>query len=249
MVSSTETGHKRLIANFDRLTHTAIRIGTDYVPSNPALTTDALQNSSANCKIAMEEVGMASLAYRNTVKEREIAFELIKPLTTRIVSTLKAYDKTGKSYEIASSYVRKLQGRRAKGKRTDEEKKADTDAGIVYKEVSASQMSYDNLVENFGMIVKLAINTPSYLPNEKDLKAESVNAVFEDLKSRNEAVMKATTNLFKARARRNELLYKEMTGLVDVALDVKAYLKGAFGSKSPHYKEVSSLLFRRLNRN
>jgi hypothetical protein len=82
-----------------------------------------------------------------------------------------------------------------------------------------------------------------------DLKAESVKAFYEDLKSRNEAVMKATTDLFKARARRNELLYKEMTGLVDVAFDVKAYLKGAFGAKSPQYKEVSSLSFRRIYRN
>ena len=59
-------------------------------------------------------------------------------------------------------------------------------------------------------------------------------------------MISATSDLFKARARRNELLYKEMTGLVDLALDTKTYLKGAFGTKSPHYLEVSGLEFRRM---
>jgi hypothetical protein len=37
-----------------------------------------------------------------------------------------------------------------------------------------------------------------------------------------------------------------MTGLVDLALDTKTYLKGAFGTKSPHYLEVSGLEFKRM---
>jgi hypothetical protein len=163
-----------------------------------------------------------------------------------LVNTLKISDSDGKTYEIARTYQRKIQGRRAVGKRTEAEQKADVESGIIYKEVSASQMGYDSLVENFNMLVKLAISTPGYQPNEEDLKKESLLKMLEDLKSMNAAVISATTDLFKARARRNELLYKEMTGLVDLALDTKTYLKGAFGTKSSHYLEVSGLEFKRM---
>ena len=45
------------------------------------------------------------------------------------------------------------------------------------------------------------------------------------------------------RISRNNLLYKENTGLYDVALDVKNYIKSVFGATSPQYKQVSKIKF------
>jgi hypothetical protein len=67
----------------------------------------------------------------------------------------------------------------------------------------------------------------------------------EDLKKKNAAVISATTDLYKAMAARNELMYKDVTGLVDVAMDAKTYLKGAFGVNSS--QEISGLAFRKAN--
>jgi hypothetical protein len=41
----------------------------------------------------------------------------------------------------ARELVRKIQGTRAKTKRTEEKKKAYTEAGIAYSEITVSQMS------------------------------------------------------------------------------------------------------------
>ena len=43
---------------------------------------------------------------------------------------------------------------------------------------------------------------------------------------------------------RNKILYEENTGLVDIALDSKTYIKSVFGSTSPQYKQVSKLYFK-----
>lgn len=42
---------------------------------------------------------------------------------------------------------------------------------------------------------------------------------------------------------RNEILYKENNGLVDVANAAKMYVKSVFGATSPQYKQVSTLKF------
>lgn len=247
MTSTVESGHARLLFNFRRLGQSVMKI-PEFKPSNPNLLPEALQLAADKSQSAMNETANAALAYRAAVKAREKAFEPLGSFSTRVCNTLKVSDKEGKSYEISRTYLRKIHGTRVKGKRTEEEQKADAEAGIVYKEVSSSQMSYDSLVDNFGMLVRLAVTNPAYKPNEKDLQNESLLVKHEDLKNKNAAVVSAASDLFKARAKRNDLLYKEMTGLVDLALDTKTYLKGAFGTKSSYYLEVAGLTFKRLRK-
>ena len=44
--------------------------------------------------------------------------------------------------------------------------------------------------------------------------------------------------LSNARISRNDILYKANTGLVDIALDTKTYIKSLYGATSPQYKQV-----------
>jgi Flp pilus assembly protein TadG len=245
----TETGHAKILVNFDQLIKSVSGLGSVYSPSKKELTLEGLQQTAKTAKEAMEAAAKAVLTYRSTVKRRETAFDPISKLATRIFNTLKVYDKTEKKDEIAKLYLRKIHGRRLREKRTDDEKKIDLEAGIQYKEISASQMSYDQRLENLSMLINLAASSPSYTPNEKELQSESLKALLNELQKLNEAVRVATSDLFKARARRNEILYKEASGLVDIALDTKTYLKGAFGTSSDQYKEVASISFKRFNRN
>jgi hypothetical protein len=247
MASLTESGIARTVANSDKFLKSIVQI-RGYNPSNPDLSCEAIQKTSTNVKDAMIEVSRASAVYKNAIKLREIGFELLSKFASRIYNTLKASDKN-RSDVTAREYVRKIQGRRASAKRTADEKKSDIEAGIQYNEVSASQMSYDSRLDNLGMLINVLVATPSYAPNEEDLKLESLNAFFEDLKQKNIAVIEAQTILYKARALRNELLNKDETGLIDIILSAKAYLKGAFGPSSPQYKEVSGLSFRKVSVN
>ncbi len=68
----------------------------------------------------------------------------------------------------------------------------------------------------------------------------------DDLKAKNAAVVEATIPVSNARVSRNEILYKENTGLCDVAMDVKTYIKSVFGATSPQYKQISKLEFKKV---
>jgi hypothetical protein len=104
-------------------------------------------------------------------------------------------------------------------------------------------MSYDNRVNNFRELVQLLSTVPQYKPNEKELQIESLIQYSDDLKSKNAAVFAAMMTLNNARVARNDLMYKPVTGMVDIALDVKSYLKSIFGATSLQYKKVASLEF------
>ena len=86
-------------------------------------------------------------------------------------------------------------------------------------------------------------STPPYAPNEEDLKVASLKALYTSLKTTNTEVLTTSIQLSNARINRNEILYKPITGLVDIASDTKTYLKSVFGATSPQYKQISKLKF------
>ena len=246
MASTSETGHAKNAANFDELISFAAGYGTAYNPSKPALKIPALQTLSASAKAAISAVNAAAPAYSNAVSARETAFVPLGKLTTRVYNALKATDTTEKVDESAQTIVRKLQGRRATPKKSEDELKALAAAGKEANEISSSQMSYDSQLDNFDKLIKLLASIALYAPNEPELKVTALTALYNDLKTKNTAAVSAATPLSNARLARNEIMYKPLTGMVDIALDTKTYIKSVFGASSPQYKQISKLAFRNI---
>ena len=105
-------------------------------------------------------------------------------------------------------------------------------------------MSFDNRIENFDKLIMLLTNVPLYNPNEEELKIETLKALYSQLKEKNTEVILPIVQLSNSRIARNKILYKENTGLVDIAIDSKTYIKSVFGATSPQYKQVSRLYFK-----
>ncbi|MEI8047156.1 MAG: hypothetical protein WCI92_07240 [Bacteroidota bacterium] len=246
MASTSETGHAKNAANFDTLITCAIGYGATYNPSKPTLLLPALQSQSAEAKNAVRAVNATLPAYTQAVADREVAFAPLNKLTTRILNALKATDTSPQVIESAKALVNKLQGKRTTPKKTEEEKAALLADGKATKEISTSQMSYDSRLDNFDKLVQLLSSAPLYTPNETDLQITSIQALYADLSAKNAAVITATIPLSNARITRNDVLYKPNAGLVDIAMDVKTYIKSVFGASSPQYKQVSALAFKSI---
>ena len=247
MASTTEQGHNRNAANFDKLIINCTSYGITYNPNKAALKIVAMQAQATAAKNSLTTVNALTPAYKNAVSARVAAFKPFDKLITRVNNALKASDTTQEVDDSAKTIVRKLQGRRATAKKTEEEKKVAADAGKEIVEISTSQMSYDSRLDNFDKLIKLLSSVSQYAPNEADLKITALTALYTDLKARNLAVINAETPLNNARISRNDVMYKDNVGLVDVAADVKTYIKSVFGATSPQYKTVSSLKFTKYN--
>jgi hypothetical protein len=245
MASSSETGHAKNVANFDEIISNILGYNTDYNPSKQSIKIDALLTLSVNAKNGIDGVNAAIPAYSNAVAARDAAFSQLNKLITRLLNALKATDTTKQVDESALTFARKIQGRRASAKKTEEEKKADAEAGKDSVQISASQMSYDSRLDNLDKLIKLLSSIEVYAPNEADLKVTSLSSLYTGLKQKNAAVRAAAVPLKNARLTRNDILYKDLTGLVDVASDVKSYVKSVFGANSPQFRQISRLKFTR----
>ena len=243
MASTSETGHAKNVANFDELISFVTGYRETYNPSKATIKLDALKALSDHAKTSINAVSSMEPAYKSAVAAREVVFIPLSKLTTRIMNSIKATDTTVQVDENARTLVRKIQGVRATAKKTEDEKKALAEKGKEVVEISTSQMSYDSRLDNFFKLIQLLSSVPEYNPNETELKIEHLNTILDDLKAKNAAVVESYIPLSNARISRNNLLYKENTGLYDVALDVKNYIKSVFGATSPQYKQVSKIKF------
>ena len=243
MASISETGHANNVANFESLITSATAFGTSYNPSKDSIKLTALQALLTASKESLNALNIVQSAYSNAVAARESAFEPFSKLITRVNNALKASDTTVQVDESAQTIVRKLQGKRASAKLTDEEMKALEAEGKEVNQISAAQLSYDSKLENLDKLIMLLVSVPLYNPNEEDLKVESLKTLYSNLKAKNTDVVSATIQLSNARISRNDILYKPITGLVELAYDTKTYIKSVFGATSPQFKQVSKLNF------
>lgn len=244
MAKQSETGHAKNVANFGTLLTIVSGFGATYVPSKPTISMRALNGVNENAKNALSATNTASGAYSVAVANREEAFGPLSQLATRVLNSLKATDAPKGVINSAAALVRKLQGKRATPKKTAEELAASATEGSPVKQVSSSQMGFDNRINNLDSLIQLLVTIPEYAPNEADLKTESLGTYLQALKTVNTLASNAETALDNARIARNEVLYKPSTGLVDVATSVKLYVKSAFGATSAQYKQVAGLSFK-----
>jgi len=242
-VSHSETGHAKNVANFENLISFCTGYGTSYNPSNAAIKLPALNTLFTSAKNSLSTINTTLPPWKTAVNAREIAFAPLSKLTTRLVNALDASSVTRQIVADAKTYARKLQGKRASAKLPTIIDNPATPVDESQKSISASQMSFDNRIENLDKLIQLLSSQTAYTPNEADLKVTALTTLIADMRAKNTAVINAYTPLSNTRIARNNILYATGTGLVDIAGEVKKYVKSVYGATSPQYKQVSGLQF------
>lgn len=243
MTSTSDTSHAKNVTNLESLISAVITIGAAYNPSKDSIKRPALQSLLTAANESLIALKTAESANSTAIDVRELAFKPTGSLFTKVSNALKASNSSIQADETAKTILRKLQGKRASAKLTDEEKTALEAEGKEVNQISASQMGYDERVDNFEKLISFLQSIPDYNPNEEELKIETLQTLLADLKAKNGEVMKTYFVLETARGVRNDLLYKPLSGVIDLAADVKSYIKSVFGATSTQYKLVSKLRF------
>lgn len=264
MSSISEVGHNKNVANYEDLISRCIGLGTTY---NPVLNAIKIVQMNAQKTAAIAALNNAITAfnvYKNSTNLREIAFKPLRKLGSRVIAALKASGASKQTIDDAIAINRKLQG---KGKQTladagknseslkEKDEKAEVkEEGIATipgpvedkeaKRHSTSQQSFDSLIEHFTKLIDLVNGQPTYGPNEIELKVVTLNTTLAGIKASNTAVINAYTVYSNAKIARNTVLYAEGTGLVDVALKAKDYVRSVYGAGSPQAKQITKLKFR-----
>ncbi len=246
-----ETGHTKNVANFDHLIVYLQSYGANYSPSNTSTTIANLQTALTNGQTALTNVKNEYNSWKNATNGREIAFEPLKGLATQLLNTLigtGANEQTIKDFKTINAKVQGSKLTKADSGLTEAPSEdtidtANSTALPSKKSISASQQSYDNLIDHYDKLIKLLASVPSYTPTENSLKVTTLNTLLANLKSANTLAYTKVVSVSNARIARNKVLYDNADALVKLAKLVKAYIKGKFGAKSPEYAQISALKF------
>ena len=247
MSSTSETGHAKNVANFQDLISFCNGYGASYNPNKASITLAALGTKQTDAITALAAVNTNIPASTNAINEREIVFNPLNKLITRVLNAVAASDVSKQVIDDVKTIARKLQGKRATPKIPTIIDDPTTPANESQKSISASQMSFDQRIQNMDKLIQLLTSLPGYKPNEPELSIAALTTLFNNMIAANTAAINAYTPLSNARIERNKILYNEITGLVTVAANVKTYIKSLFGATSPQYKQVSKLKFKNEN--
>jgi hypothetical protein len=199
-----------------------------------------MQAKHTSAETKLDNVITDNTAFNNRINERIIEFSDLNPLSTRLINALESTDASPEKVNNAKTFNRKIQGKRATVVVAPIE--PNTPAPNT---ISASQQSYDQKIQHFAGILSVIETEPSYAPNETDLTIATVTAKKASLISRNNAVATAHATISNTRLLRDKDLYEVETGMVDVALESKKYIKSVFGATSPEYNQIKGIEFKK----
>lgn len=238
MRSTSEVGHAKNVANFQILIEFIKAYGITYNPSKESLKLPQLLALKDAADKNLTEVVEKNTLYNNKVNERINAFSSVKSLSTRLINALQTTEASKETIDNAKTFNRKMQGKKA----SNTQKLADANSPAP-NTISTSQQSYDQLIQHLSGIKSVLEVEPSYNPNETDLQLESINTKITELSDKNLAVANAYTKISNARISRNKTLYNANDGLVDIAMEIKKYIKSVFGATSPEFAQVKGIEF------
>lgn len=245
MTNTSGAGHSSNVVNFGKLVSFVTGYGEAYNPSQAVLSINSMQILNAKSEHAFKALETADSAFKSARSKRKNLFTPFQKVLTRSWNAFTACAPNSEIMQTVKSMVHKIRGIRVSGRLTTEEKQALKDQGKEINQISTTQMGFDNLVENFGHYISLLATVPEYKPNESGLQLQQLTALCNQLSLANLDVSAKYQPFSSARIARNEVLYTKTTGLVDVALLAKAYVRSVYGPRSEQYKQISGLKFRR----
>lgn len=241
----SEFSQAKNLENFEQQIIVCTGFGANYNPSKTSLTLVSLGTKYTSADNALKAVNAIYPTLVNAVNDRELLFDPLRELCTRIMNAVSASEVTKEFIKDIKTVIRKLQGRRAKPRIIDD---PNTPEDESLKSISASQLSFDNRINNLDILINLLSSNAGYAPNETNLTVASLTTLLNNMRVANTAAKTAYSAIKSARINRNKILYHPVSGLVTIAHEVNKYVLSVFGAKSSQYKELTALKFLNLGR-
>ena len=241
MTSTSETGHVKNVANLETLIAFCQGYGSDYKPAKESLQIAQLQALFDEANKKMEALKIAKTSFNNATNNRKNAFADIRPFTTKIINAFSVSGADKLAIENAKSVNKKIQGTSNKNKKQENTKE---EGEVTTKNISTSQQSFDRLIDHFANLIEVLEQHPQYSPNENELQVATLQNKLVTLKTTNTNLINSYTQYSNTLLHRDQLLYDPLTGLVQIAKEVKGYVKSVFGANSPQYKQISAIEFK-----
>lgn len=240
MASTSETGHAVNIANFKVLIERCNEFGSAYNPSNSDISITEMTSKHENADTLHKDYITALEETKLPINDREILFIELAKLVVRTYNLYLSTRTSDQMKKDAKGYMLKITGRNVKVPKLEDGVTPDPN------HISNSQKSFVQRAYNFDKLVKLYKMDALYNPNEASIQITTLETWVENLQLANGKVDAVVANAIIKRTKRDHALYDFGTGLIDLALASKKYVKSVYGGKSPEAESVNGIKFRRF---
>ena len=253
-----ETGHYKNVANFKKLC-SHLQSLPEYNPPRDALKPVQMLAQHDAAEQMMTSLHTATTAEKTAAKARAVRFTKLPRFTTRLLAEFEAAVPDAIGLAQARHHLAKIQGVRIGKKPKNAEAKPATETPVAAtgegtpaetqtpKSNSASQRSFDAVLDHFDKLLTVIEGEPGYQSARAEMQPIGLRTFWETAKQTNRTAVDANVVATRMRNLRNELLYKEVTGVIAVALAAKKSVLSVYEATSPEYKQVRGIRFRDLS--
>ena len=236
MSSKSESGYARLCGNFKLLVEAAKDFDNDYNPSHLSLKLSSLEALNDNATESLINLNAVLPAFNNARIERQAKFKDLNVFITRILAAARGCRISDAALKNVNHWVKKIRGVRI------------TPISDSMATISTSQQSFDMKLDFLDKFVAELENLADYVPNEQDLRSNSLRSYYNGLVLLNNKVKELMFPVNTARHERDIIFFAPMTGLIDTALAIKEYIKSINGTKDSRYLRIKKLSFPKNSR-
>jgi len=239
MVSVSELGHNKNVANLAAGILILEEMGTLYNPTNANSLLSNLNPIKTELNGTIAVLNEKKPIYKNAVAHREIIIAPLSKKTTKSLNYFKSLSVSATDKENVANQVKKIRGDKSQKKINPESTESNA--------ISTSQMSYDSRISNLDIYINQLASHPEYVPNETEIQIPSLQAYHQELVTSSSQVNAAGNALITARTNRNNVLYHNQNNVIKLMQEVKAYLKSLDDAGLPYYKAFVKLKFSNIN--
>ena len=237
----SETGHKINLENFELVITRVTELGILYTPGNPLLLIPAMTAQSTAANTLQTEFNTALAEASAPMQEREIFFINLQKLITRAINYYESLQPSKQAIAKARGLVKAIRGTNVRVERLENGEPDPT-------HISNSHQSFAQILNNYHQLVELIKVNTDYLPLEIEINIASLETAYTDGEALTTSVNEMVTHAIMKRVMRDHALYDLTTGIIDVALACKKYVRSKFGALSDEAKTVTSIKFVRFKK-
>lgn len=233
-----ETGYVVNISEFRGLIEFCKALGIEYTPTNALIIILAMETLLEDSRNSLNFVSEKTADYQEKVNNNEDNFNPFDKFATRILNTAIGCNLSETDITNIKALVDKIHGERI----TKEPEEGTPEYDNM---ISSSHTSMGNKLRFISELADFLELTTNYVPDVAELTVAGIRAYRMQCVGTLKLVTTALQVLKAARRDRNILFDKDPTGLVYVAIQAKAYVKGKYGATSQTFNDISKFHFRK----
>jgi len=243
MATTTAITHKTNVSNFNKFVIEVTAFGIAYTPTKTSIMADALNTLNVKMKTVDTAETVALLDLNNARNARADIFAMSTDIITRVANAIRATDIPESTKEDLLSITSKFLGRVRSTKKETTVAATEGQASTTTTSHGKVPQDMDSKLSYLDTLIKQITTVTAYNPNEANLKVANLTTLYDEMKVKRTAEITAEAAHDNAAITRNNVMYADITGIIDVTNDVKAYVKSLYGASSPQYKQLTTLKF------